>query len=447
MENVANINKKPANKKPTKSKKKSWHEVETLIKYYSYADFMRGFRDPKLKDYPECRELLATPFPKAAMFFGTDDRSVPALINENYEIKLKSISWLHAEVQNYFYNLKDEKFRLHEKDIKYISNIFMNNPRRVDFKDIKNVCQFSESQEKVICWKTLDFDFLSNPAETPYIDEIMARWENSKEFMKFVGMLFYSDARYDFQKYIWVVGEEGSGKGTIDRMLRNVLGSASLTIQSDSFDSKFGMACCVGKRLLSFDDAIDDQFIKKGNLMSHTGGGELKIEDKYEKSYRLKLSFLPIIYSNKEPKITGGEHVRRLIFVKAKRAAENKDPLTYQEKVNNEARDWISKCVNMFLSSLPNAFKEYDSFSEDLLGENLDYCHEVINDHLVITNNENDKMFKGELELILRTNKVSEADIALILRILKENYKLKYGKLKIDKLSRYGFRGVRTKGF
>ena len=99
--------------------------------------------------------------------------------------------------------------------------------------------------------------------------------------------------RTDMQQFIVLIGESGSGKGTIRRVLEALLGEvncAALDVKKFKGDNKFAMAAMVGKTAAFISDdslKIDPAFVSA--VKQITGEDSVSVEKKYEQEYTARL--------------------------------------------------------------------------------------------------------------------------------------------------------------
>jgi len=105
------------------------------------------------------------------------------------------------------------------------------------------------------------------------------------------------------------VGPRRSGKGTIGRVLRALLGKNNVVGPTfSSFAQNFGLQPLIGKLLAIISDARlsgrTDQAVVVERLLSISGEDNITIDRKYQKSWTGKLSVRLMIMTNELPKLT-----------------------------------------------------------------------------------------------------------------------------------------------
>lgn len=416
-------------------------ELNLFEKQQIIAKHLQRINHPLLDHIPQGKFLKKQQFPYDIRLLGTLENHKPIIVNSYKEVSftnrlaIERLVHMHLDGMIPYWHMSNQS-------VKEIVSYFLKEAEILQDDQIQTLAELSDDS---LCFKKLDFDLLDMKDEpTPMFDEIMGRWENSDEFMKFVGMLI-SPGGLDQQKYVWVYGEKGAGKGCIMRVLHDVLGQSAETMSGDVFNGRWGLSMCVGKRLVSFDDEMDDQFIKCGKMMSHTGGGNSIIEFKNEPLFSLRLRFLPMIYSNYEPEITRGEHVRRLIFVKAKAANFTVLDTSYELRLKEEAPAWLGKCYWKFLNN--PVFAQNDTYAEQLAQFNMDWADALINNKLVILDTPIAATTKADIREILRQNRYSRHQIKDFFDHLHSHYGIEEVFLKVNGKTARGYKTVKIKTY
>jgi len=394
-----------------------------------------------LDTIPQGKFLKEQMFPYDIRLLGTLENSQPVMINYDKEVSFTNRRAIERLVHVHLDGMIPY-WQMSNMSVKEIVSYFLKECEILHDDQIQTI---SELSEDTLCFKKIDFDLLDMMnEETPMFDEIMERWENSEEFMKFVGMLM-GPGGLDQQKYVWVYGEGGAGKGCIQRILHDVLGQSATSMTGKMFNSRFGLSMVVGKRLVSFSDEMNDQFIKDGNMMAHTGGDASIVEFKGQTPYATKLRFLPMIYSNYEPEITRGEHVRRCIFVKAEAAKDQKIDTSYEIKLAKEAPGWIGKCYFKFLND--PIFAKNDSYAQDLANANMEWADVFVADYLDITDSEMMRTPKAKIKMRLQNLGKSASEIKDFFTYFESKWQTTTSVMKVNKRTVRAYKGVKFREF
>jgi hypothetical protein len=406
----------------SKKSKESFHSLNPDQKLVILSDYMKGKIHPLMYVFKETKCLLQTQFPQIAVL-KTERLGKLISINSMAEISFLSDQDFKKVISDFFQQAtNDIDFRFSDRFIGLLIKQYLLSPLEIPESVIKPIGQLSESSGYF--YKRLDFDF-DNFDETPLFDEMMTRCTNSEELMRFIGMIFYSDSFFDAQKYLWIYGNTGSGKGCIYRFLHAILGKVETTMSTKIFNSDHGLSLAVGKRLLQFDEALDNKFINEANMMSHVGGGSSIINDKYEKIYAIKLNYLSIVYSNKKPNIKFDEQMRRVIFVKMQQPLDHDMSEIYETRLLLEGPAWISKCVDKFRANM--TFEMFDKGAMELQKENNYMMDEFIEKNLIFSQNVMDYANRSEIaNRLYNYERNFTPNITEFFRYLEHNYNVQY---------------------
>ncbi|HHO2170088.1 TPA: primase-helicase zinc-binding domain-containing protein [Aeromonas hydrophila] len=146
--------------------------------------------------------------------------------------------------------------------------------------------------------------------------------------------------RYDWQLFLEVTGEGGSGKSIFARIATLLAGGPRNTGSGNmaALDNARGRAQFVGKRLIALPD--QSRYVGDGSgIKAITGGDLVEIDGKYEKQFSTVIQAVVLVTNNEPMVITernGGVSRRRVIFTFDRVVAEaDKDPLL-GEKITAE---------------------------------------------------------------------------------------------------------------
>lgn len=104
----------------------------------------------------------------------------------------------------------------------------------------------------------------------------------------------------EFQKFIYLLGQPGSGKGTLMRLLEKIVGKSnheSTTLKG--LTNKYELAKIIDKQLVLCPDE-DKQSGDYGNLKAMTGGDSISYEQKYKDPASAKFDGSLVIASNSD---------------------------------------------------------------------------------------------------------------------------------------------------
>jgi putative DNA primase/helicase len=143
-----------------------------------------------------------------------------------------------------------------------------------------------------------------------WLNFLNALWPDDKEaiatLQEMFGLFLTGETRH--QKAFLIVGPKRSGKGTIARILTQLLGQDNVCGPTlSSISQNFGMAPLIGKRLAVISDArlsgkADQQIIVE-RLLSVTGEDSLTIDRKFLGAWTGRLETRFLILTNEVPKL------------------------------------------------------------------------------------------------------------------------------------------------
>jgi putative DNA primase/helicase len=155
------------------------------------------------------------------------------------------------------------------------------------------------------------------------------------------GYLLTPDTR--LQKMLFIVGPRRSGKGTIARVLKALVGERNhCGPPINSLATDFGLAPLIGKPLALIEDArlsgrADAEALTE-NLLSISGEGSITINRKHREAVTVKLPTRFVIVSNELPKIkdTSGALAGRMIVLSIKVNFFDREDITLGDRLLTE---------------------------------------------------------------------------------------------------------------
>ena len=158
----------------------------------------------------------------------------------------------------------------------------------------------------------LSFDFDPQAAApTAWLSFLASVWPNDLDaistLQELFGLLLTADTSH--QKAFLVVGPKRSGKGTIARVLTELLGAANVCSPTLSgISTNFGIAPLIGKSLAIISDARlsgkADQAIIAERLLAITGEDAQTVDRKFRDPWNGKLNTRFLILTNELPRLT-----------------------------------------------------------------------------------------------------------------------------------------------
>jgi putative DNA primase/helicase len=172
---------------------------------------------------------------------------------------------------------------------------------------------------RFFCPNSVDFDF-DPRAPTPRWEQFLGEvWPGDEEavatLQEFFGLWLTDETKY--QKACALIGPPRSGKGTIGRVLKGLLGSTSYAAVSlQSLGSEFGMAHLIGKKLALVPDVKLDRrmniTVVMERLLTTIGEDEQAINRKNKPFWQGRLGIRWLILGNDIPKFRGTDEAGAL---------------------------------------------------------------------------------------------------------------------------------------
>jgi putative DNA primase/helicase len=185
---------------------------------------------------------------------------------------------------------------------------------------------FAKLTPRYFSTAALDYEFSAEaPEPVTWLGFLHQLWPNDEQsidaLQEFFGYCLTPDTRQ--QKILALIGPRRSGKGTIARVLRGIVGKENVCGPTlASLGTNFGLSPMIGKTVAVISDARlsgkTDQAAVVERLLSISGEDALTIDRKYAEPLTCKLSARIVILSNELPRLTdtSGALVSRMILLR-----------------------------------------------------------------------------------------------------------------------------------
>ncbi|MBL8226388.1 MAG: hypothetical protein JNM50_13775 [Chromatiales bacterium] len=162
------------------------------------------------------------------------------------------------------------------------------------------------------CLHAAPFPYVADaPAPIAWADFLASVWGDDPSaidcLQEIIGLLLTDDTSY--QKIILIIGPKRSGKGTIARLLRHLLGTDNVTATSlAGLGQTFGLASLIGKPLAIISDARlsgrSDLAVVAENLLRISGEDALPVPRKFQPDWVGTLPTRFLMLTNEIPALT-----------------------------------------------------------------------------------------------------------------------------------------------
>jgi putative DNA primase/helicase len=195
-------------------------------------------------------------------------------------------------------------------------------------------------------FNALDYDFaLWAPAPRLWLNFLEQLWPDDPasidSLQEWFGYLLLPDTRQ--QKILMLVGPKRSGKGTIARVLRALVGPANVAGPTlASFGQNFGLWPLLNKTVAIVSDARlsgrTDSAVVTERLLSISGEDAITVDRKYLTPVTAKLNTRIVILTNELPRLndSSGALAGRLILLRFKRSWYGQEDSTLTAKLLDE---------------------------------------------------------------------------------------------------------------
>jgi len=200
---------------------------------------------------------------------------------------------------------------------------------------------------RLFCLNGVDFDF-DPKAQAPRWNRFLGEvWPNDEGAMatlqEFFGLWLTDETKY--QKACGLIGDPRSGKGTIGRVLKGLLGTTSyVAISLQTLGEDFGMANLIGKKLALVPDVKLDRRANitrvMERLLTTIGEDDQSINRKNEKYWQGRLTIRWLILGNDIPKFRGtdeaGALAARMILIPMNQSFLGREDFDLTDKLLKE---------------------------------------------------------------------------------------------------------------
>lgn len=230
--------------------------------------------------------------------------------------------------------------------------------------------------------------WIKETGNAPTWERLLGRMSNSSAFIEWVGSLFFEEAH--LHNYVWIYGEGGDGKGSINRFLGRVFGNAYRSKSAPTLDKngtvdKFWAYNLIGSRLAVFPDCESPTFTTSGLFKSLTGGDPVEVEAKGAMPFTVYLTTRYLILANVKPGTTSAKSdMRRIIYCEMD--PTNEDDPDFEDNLWAEGGAFLSHCVENYQNNYPKhgPIKTDHSSLEVVIDENEQHLENFFNEYFEI---------------------------------------------------------------
>lgn len=243
----------------------------------------------------------------------------------------------------------------------------------------------------------VDFPYLPNATDPVqwlrFLDDL---WHDDPEAVRalqeIMGYSLTPNTRQ--QKIFMLVGPKRSGKGTLGRVITQLLGAANVCAPTlSSLASNFGLAPLIGKQLAIISDARlggrADQHSITERLLSISGEDGITVDRKYLPGWTGCLTTRFLILTNELPRLadTSGALASRFIVLTMQESFLGKEDLSLTKRLLGELPGIFNWCIKGWQRLQERGYFQQPTSSKDAINELYDLGSPVgafIRDHCIV---------------------------------------------------------------
>src|SRR5690606_35554256 len=285
--------------------------------------------------------------------------------HQDAEVSIKLMSMHDSSVMDKFHKYTKN---MPDSDIEFNSRIIFSNetPVREDYS-------------------TTQLSYTPSPGDTPAFDEMFNLLYEEPELRKimwFIGAVL-TNSMSKIQKFLFLYGGKGSGKGTIIKVFKMLFEGyySGIDLHKLTSGSEFATSGVKETQLLIDDDADLYSIKDDTNLLKLTSHEPIIVNNKYQSTYSVTFKGLMVAASNQRFKvrnIDSGITRRAVVAVPTDRTHEYEKYMELMDKIQFELPHIAQKAIDMFREMGPGYYQEYVPY--DMM-ESTDLFYSFMREH------------------------------------------------------------------
>lgn len=225
---------------------------------------------------------------------------------------------------------------------------------------------FADEEVKREHYTTSQLNYTPSKGETPAFDEmfeLLYAPEELEKIMWFIGAVLTNNMK-DIQKFLFLYGGKGTGKGTILKVIKGLFQGYYETVDLKKLTSgsEFSTSGLMESPLLIDDDTDLYSIRDDTNLLKLTGHDPISINNKYQTPYEINFKGLLIAASNQPYRVRNVDSGITRRAVVAKPSNKKHDYYRYGElmkKMDFELPHIAQKAIDIFNSRGAGYYEDY----------------------------------------------------------------------------------------
>lgn len=244
---------------------------------------------------------------------------------------------------------------------------------------------FADEHTKREDYSTAKLPYSPVEGDAPAFRELLYTLYHDSEATKilwFMGALLTNNM-YNIQKFMFLYGGKGTGKGTILKIFKKVFEGywAPIDLAHLTGTSEFATSGIKEIPLLIDDDCDISKIHNDAHLLKLTGHEPLTVNNKYSKMYEVEFTGLLVAASNQRFKVRNIDSgiTRRAVTVEP--SGDKLKPVKYREimkKIDFELPYIANMAIEMFNSLGPDYYEDYIDVA---MMENTDHFYAFVKDN------------------------------------------------------------------
>jgi hypothetical protein len=218
-------------------------------------------------------------------------------------------------------------------------------------------------------YSTTQLSYTPAPGDTPAFDEMFNRLYERKELDKILWFIGASLTNHmpKIQKFLFLYGGKGSGKGTIIKVFKMLFEGyySGIDLHKLTGNSEFATAGVRETQLLIDDDSDLSAIKDDTNLLKLTSHEPILVNNKYQSTYTVTFKGLLVAASNQRFKvrnIDSGITRRAVVAEPTDLTHDYETYMTLMDKMQFELPHIAQKAVDFFIAKGPGYYQSYVPF-------------------------------------------------------------------------------------
>lgn len=208
----------------------------------------------------------------------------------------------------------------------------------------------------IVACKYFDIDFRAEVTDTPVLDSIYEYQQLTPDIIEinkmFLGRMLYNVGDYDnWQVIPFLLGAGGTGKSTINNIVRMFYDHEDVGIMGNNYQKTFGLADIYDKFAFIAPEIKRDWGIDQAEFQEIVSGGKLNVNIKHKPSVRVEWTAPGMLGGNENPGFVDNASSiqRRVVVTRFDHKVTNGDP-RLSHKLESEMDIILKQCNRLYLS-------------------------------------------------------------------------------------------------